>query len=207
MSQKQKAIINFRSYQEEELEPVTTIIINQMTTNALSFPALPVAVATMTTQIGAYSTILGKPEYAGKSADLAAARDIVEESLSSNGTYVNQVAKGNPVLLAKSGYPLTRIPQPVGPLPKTTLKAKSTDNEGEFEYEIEGVTNADGYIIAFTRASNTETNPHKWQWHWSPKTKGLIQGQESSARYKLISVAVGTDPNLTFSDPIERTTQ
>jgi hypothetical protein len=117
------------------------------------------------------------------------------------------VAKHDLAILAKSGYPLTSAGGPIGPLPKTTLKAKSTDNAGEFSYEIEGVQNADGYLICLTTVGNPETDFHKWQWVWCPKTRGLIGSLESSKRYKLVSVAVGTSPVLTFSDPIERTTQ
>lgn len=207
MSQKQKAIIDFSDYQEDELEPTVNIIISSLTTNALVFPALPVVVLTLTNQLGAYTLILGKPEYHGKAADLSAARLILEASLSDNGNYVNQVAKGDPIKLAKSGYPLTKLRQPIGPLPKTIIKVRSTDNGGEFHYEIDGVNNADGFLICFTKVTNIETNPHKWQWQWCPKTRGLISGLETSTRYKLVSVAVGTDPLLTFSDPIERTTQ
>ncbi|MEP7168749.1 MAG: hypothetical protein ABI855_05210 [Bacteroidota bacterium] len=208
MAAKSKVIIDFSGYQEEELGPVTLIITNSLTTNGLVFPALPVHTGDVVTQNVNYTTILGEPDYHGKAADLAAARLVLETSLKDNGNYINNtVAKGNLVICEQSGYPLAKQKQPVGPLPKSTLKIKSTDNPGEFEYDIEGVENADGFLICLVLATSTESNPHKWEWYWSSKTKGIIRGLESSKRYKAVSVGLGTDPLLTFSDPIERTTQ
>jgi hypothetical protein len=207
MSHKPTAITDFSHFHEEELGPTVMTISSQLTTNGTTFPDLPVAAATLATQGSNYTTILGRPDDATKTADLRAARTIVETSLKDNGVYINIVAKGDAVILAKSGYPISKPHQPIGPLEKSNLKMSSTDNAGEFSYEIEGVKNADGFLICLTLASNTETNPHKWQWVWCPKTRGIISGLESSKRYKAVSVGVGTDPQLNFSDPIERTTQ
>src|SRR5258706_15717373 len=104
MSFKPHAIIDFSHFKEDELGPVAIIIKTLLTTNALTFPALPVAAATINTQSGAYTTILGTPDYAGKTADLAAARLTLETSLRKDGLYVNSVANGDAVILAKSGY-------------------------------------------------------------------------------------------------------
>lgn len=208
MAGKTKVITDFSGYTETELGPATTEITNSLTDNASDFPDLPVPTATVITQNVAYMTILGKPDYHGKSGDLSAARTALETSLKDNGNYINNdVAKGDLVLCQKSGYPLAKTPQPKGPFPKTILKLMPTENPGEFEFEIFGVKDADGYLLCVVLATSTETNPHKWEWRWSSKSKGTINGLLSSTRYKAVSVAVGTDPLLTFSDPIERTTQ
>jgi hypothetical protein len=208
MAGKTKVITDFTQYGETEIGPTTATITDSLNTFAADFPDLPVPTATLISQNGAYTTILGKADYHGKSGDLSAARTTVNNSLRDNGNYINNdVAKGDLVLCQKSGYPLAKTPQPKGPFPKTNIRLTSTDNAGEFEFEITGVTNADGYILCLIVASGTETNPHKWQWHWSSKSKGIISGLLSSTRYRAVSVAVGSDPLLTFSDPVEKTTQ
>jgi len=207
MSFKPHAITDLSPLKEDELGPTCTIMKNQITLNALTFPALPVTMVLFGPQITAYTDILGKDDYAGKAADLALARTTLETSVRKNGIYVNGVANGDATILAKSGYPLAKPHAPVGPLPKSTLKAKSTDNPGEFEFDIEGVTHALGFLVCYTLVTNTEADPKKWAWHWTSKSKGLLSGLDSSAKYKIASVGLGTDPSLSVSDVIVRTTQ
>jgi hypothetical protein len=207
MPRKQQAIIDFSTYTEAALPVTTDVIAAELTLNAATFPGLPVTGAALQLQNNTYRTILGKPDYAGKAADLGAARLVLETSLRSDGVLVNTIAKGDLVILQKSGYPLSKTPQPIGPLPKSTLELTPTNNKGEFTFKIKGVKQASGYIICITPLVNGEADPHKWQWFWCPKSKGTISNLDGSTRYKAVSVAVGSDPQLTFSDQIERTTQ
>ena len=207
MSFKPHAITDFSRLTEDEIGPTFTIIKNQLTLNAATFPALPVAMIVFGPQIVAYTDILGKDEYAGKAADLAAARLTVETSARKNGIYVNGIANGDLVILEKSGYPLAKPHVPVGPLAKSTLKVNSTENPGEFAFDIEGVTHERGFLLCYTENTDTEPNPALWKWHWSATKRGLLSGIASSTKYKLVSVGLGTDPALSFSDVIVRTTQ
>ncbi len=207
MSFTSKAIIDFTDYKEDQIGPVALTIGSSLTTNAADFAGLPVSGATVTSQANAYIIILAKPIYSTKTADLAASRTILETSLRSNGLFVNTVANGDEVLLAKSGYPVTHPPVHHGALAKGTLTANSTDNNGEFSFEIDGVLHAKGYMLCYTLSTNPETDPLKWSWQWCPKNKGLLSGLDKSAKYKLMATGVGVDPSLSFSDKIERTTQ
>ena len=202
-----KAIIDFTGYKVDDIAPTAVIIGNSLTTNAGDFPLLTVPGATIKTQAGDYTTILGKPDYAGKTADLAASRKILEKSLHDDGVIVNTRANGDAVLLAKSGYPLTHPAAPHGPLAKGILTGGPTTNNGELSFEISGIKHAKGYIICFTLSSNDEPDPRKWDWQWSPTATGIIKGLLGSTKYKMSAVGLGTDPSLNFSDKIERTTQ
>jgi hypothetical protein len=88
MAHPQSAITDFSNFKEDDLGPAVDIIITELTANAGVYSALPVSVATLTSQKGAYTTILGKPDYAGKAADLAAARKPLQTTLHDNGVYV-----------------------------------------------------------------------------------------------------------------------
>ena len=50
-------------------------------------------------------------------------------------------------------------------------------------------------------------SPGKWPWYITTKTKIRIDDLEFGVKYALRVVAIGTDPTLTFSDAVERTTR
>ncbi len=202
-----KAIVDFSHYKEKEIGKVAGIIGNSLTTNAGDFPGLTFTGAQILSKTADYMAILGKPIYASRTADLANERKIMEDALHTNGMVVNTVANGDEVLLAKSGYPVTHPPVHHGALEKGRLTAKPTENAGEIEFEIEGVLHAKGYLVCYTLSSDTETDPHNWKWLWSPKSKGILSGLNYSAEYKLAATGLGTDPSVSFSDIIKRTTQ
>jgi hypothetical protein len=205
--------IDFTDFENDELDEAADIIEQQLTDNIADFPALPVLLATYSGLLTAFSNILGLPIYPEKTADLKTARKALETALRKNGVYINELADGNEVLLAKSGYPFAKEPTPVGPLSKSSFK-KIVSNMGGFDIELDSIPNARQYIICamptedLLNGNKAIANKYgKWPWYASSTTKFKITDLDNSKKYTMVSVAVGTDPTLTFSDPIERTTQ
>lgn len=102
-----KAIIDFSGYTAAELSPAAQAIHDQMTLNAATFPTPPVSMTTLQTQITDYDQKL-VARASRATADVIAfneAREVLEESLGTLGNHVNVVAKGDPMVVEKSGFP------------------------------------------------------------------------------------------------------
>lgn len=102
-----KAIIDFRPYREGDLSPVAQHIHDQLTLNAAVFGTLPVTLAALQTLISDYDAKLAAKEGGAKADTLAfnAARLELEDALGKLGNHVNNVANGDPVIVAQSGFP------------------------------------------------------------------------------------------------------
>jgi hypothetical protein len=210
----QHANTDFSQFSESEFDEICGIIKNQLTANAADFPDLIVTMITFGTHLTTYRTIADSDIYPEKTADLRAARLVLENDLKLNGVYVNQVAAGNLVLLEKSGYPISKLHEPVGALAKGGFK-KVTSIPGGFEIELVKVEHAVAYIICVMITDELAIDGTRgvvnlmgtWPWFSTTKTKLTIKNLKFSKKYSLAVVAIGTDPTLTFSDVIERTTQ
>jgi hypothetical protein len=175
--------------------------------NAAIFPALPIALLALSGLITTYRNILMGPYYEGKTGDLLNARTALEAALKKIGMYVNEVANGDLAKLEKSGFPISKVPTPVGPLAKAQIKNVNSISKG-FEVDLEKIPSAESYLVLTTPAGAPAPADYRdWQWHFFHKTKGTIQNLNPSTNYKMVAVALGNNPSLTFSDPVERTTQ
>ena len=102
-----KAIIDFSGYSAAELGPKAQTIHDKMTTNAAIFTALPMTMAALQTLITAYDQKL-VARASRATADVIAfneARAAIEGALGVLGNYVNGVAKGDAMIVEKSGFP------------------------------------------------------------------------------------------------------
>lgn len=196
--QRQNAVIDFTRYGENEILPKGRVIHEEMTINAALYNNPPVPLPVVKGHLDAYELILNKPIYDTRTADLRAARLLVNSDLHDNGVYVNTIAIGDLVKLGKSGYPLTDLHSPVGDLDAPeSVEFRNGESPLTFEFDIAKVDKADGYLIAFTPITNTDPDPNNWSTRYSKKhtrTVGttLVHGTE----YKAAACAVGSSNNL-----------
>jgi hypothetical protein len=109
-------------------------IIDKMTTNALLFPNPPVSVADFTTHVDALEAKQGLMPYGGRTATMErdSALTVVNTDLALLRTYVNMVAQGNVTVITRSGFPVSRTPQPSEPTPRVVIrKVKAGAHPGE----------------------------------------------------------------------------
>ena len=102
-----KAIIDFGSYTAPELTPVAQTIHDQMTANAATFPSPPTAITALATLISTYGQKLAA-RASNATVDVLAfqtARAVLEGALHDLGIYVNLIAKGDAMIVEKSGFP------------------------------------------------------------------------------------------------------
>ena len=131
-----KAIIDFSGYTGPTLGPAAQTIHDKILANAATFPALPVTMAALQTLINTFNTKLAA-KASRATADVIAfniARHELEVALAGLGGYVNQVAKGDPVLVEKSGFPsydTTHPAQTAPPAAPTDLRLRQGDLSGQ----------------------------------------------------------------------------
>ena len=131
---KTKAIIDFSGYTAANLAPAAQAIHDAMTGNA-TFPAPPVAMATLQTKIHDFSDALAA-KASRATADVIAfnvVRHDLEGLLSELGVYVNQVAKGDPVIVVASAFPsfdTARVPDTSPPAAPADVTLRQGDLSG-----------------------------------------------------------------------------
>lgn len=102
-----KAIIDFASYTASELTPVAQTIHDQMTANAATFANPAPTMPALATLVATYGQKLADRASNATEDVLAfhAARAALEGALHDLGIYVNFIAKGDAVIVEKSGFP------------------------------------------------------------------------------------------------------
>lgn len=168
-----KAIIDFSGYTAAELGPTAHSIHDNMTANAATFTAPIVTMASLQTQITAYDAKLIARASNAKSDIIAFnnARTVLEDTLGVLGNYVNSIAKGDPAIVDKSGFPsydTTRPAHTGAPNAPSDLRLRQGDLSGgivaRYKPDRQGSTNE---VQTNTADPNTEAS-------W--RTKGLYQG-------------------------------
>ena len=102
-----KAIIEFGSYAAAELTPIAQTIHDQMTANAVTFPSPSPTLPALATLLATYGQKLAARASNATVDVLAfqAARATLEGALHDLGIYVNFIAKGDTMIVEKSGFP------------------------------------------------------------------------------------------------------
>lgn len=129
---KTKAVIDFTPYVAAELCPTAQAIHDLMTANAATFASPPLSMASLQTLITTCSQkLVARASHA--SADVLAfqlARHNLEDGLHDLGIYVNLVAKGDAMIVEKSGFPsYDATAAPLNPIPAapTDIKLRNGD--------------------------------------------------------------------------------
>ncbi len=114
-----KASIDFTRHLDPELCTAARIIHVKMSENAATFPAPPLSMAALETLIATCAECLAERASRGKAEVIAfqVARQALERALRGLGFYVNSVARGDAMLVEKSGFPHYSTARPVDTSP------------------------------------------------------------------------------------------
>lgn len=168
-----KASIDFSGHTAPELGPIAQNIHDEMTANAATFASPPVTMTALQTLVTTYDQKL-VARASNASADVLAfneAREALEEGLGTLGNYVNTVARGDPMIVEKSGFPsyqTARTPDFSPPAAPTDLRLRHGDLSGTLvaRYKPDRQPNTNE-VQANTGDPN---NGADWQ------TKGMFRG-------------------------------
>ena len=102
-----KARVDFSQEPDGNLSAPAHNIHDKITTNAVTFPSLPVTIASFLADITDWDTKLGESKKGGTDRTTLKnnARAKLEDDLTKLGTYVNLVANGDQVTIDLSGFP------------------------------------------------------------------------------------------------------
>ena len=209
---KQKAIIDYSKVKDNDLNELAQLIVDKMTGNPdflTPTPTLIVVQASVTDYSGAL--VKSKDGTKQDTADKNAKRLILEENLAELADYVNDTAKGELVMLEGSGFPLTKIPEPVGILlPPEPFEVSEGENPGEVKIKINVDKKATDYIVLFAQ-DPPPANDAEWQSKTFSKATGLITGLESGKKYVFKAAATSAEANevglYNFTEPVEKYVQ
>ena len=203
-----KAITDFSKYKDAEMGPTAQFIHDQMTANAATFAAPPVAMATLEAQVTTYNTKLGAKASRATADRIAfdTARATLETTLGKLGNYVNGVAQGDAMTVEKSGFPSygTARPSVSGPPPApTNLRLSKGSLSGSVKVRYQAAQQpSTNEVQANTGNPNTEAD-----WHTVGIFKGLsgeIAAQTPGARLWVRVRTVGNKGVMgAWSDPAE----
>jgi len=204
----QKALISFAKVKDHEITNVAQNIVNKMTINAHFSQPTPTLISVQQT-ISAYADALLKAKDGSKqdTAYKNACRLNLENALSSLGSYVNLTAEADLVKLESSGFPLSKIPEPIGILAAPTITVTFGNNPGEIHIECSVIPNASGYIILYSPVPAPADNNEWYNKQWS-SSKGTLTQLKSEIKYEFKAAAMSTEANkmgiYNFSDPVEK---
>jgi hypothetical protein len=208
MAKKAKLNTNLDDYIEDDFYKQIKLIKQLLLLNILSFVDLPVAMGVFGPLIVTWDDARTSVFYPGKAADTAAARTAIQTTITTNGTWLNNFCSGDLSLLKKTGYPLAAEGTAQGKLDSTILTFTVLNVLGSIGFLISHIQGQGiKYAIMYTLESNPETDPSKWTFYYAAQRDGVIIGLESGKRYKMVSVALGTSNDITYSNPVSITPQ
>jgi len=204
----QKAVISFAKTKDHELADIAQAIANKMTNN-LNFSSPTISLSDLQAAIAAYSSALIQAAD-GSKADTAtknACRITLENDLSTLGNYVNLMAEGDLVKLQSSGFPLTKLPVPIGILEAPVLTVHYGENAGEMGIDISPIPKASGYIVLYAPTPAPADN-NDWNSKLLSSTKGLLTHLKVETKYVYKAAAISSEANkmdiYNFSTPVEK---
>ncbi len=204
----QKAIVSFTKVRDSEIANTAQNIVNKMTINPYFTDPQPPLI-TIQEYIAAYSSALVKAKDGSKedTANKNACRLTLETALFTLGNYVNLVAENDVVKLESSGFPLSKLPEPIGILEAPTLTVHYGNNPGELIIEISVVPKASGYIVLYSTLPAPADN-NEWYETVFSGTRGTLSNLKSETKYVIKAAAISSEANkmgmYNFSDPVEK---
>jgi len=209
---KQKAIIDYTGVKDNDLTEVAELVILKMTGNP-DFPNPPVTIPDLTIAKSNYASALAIAQDGTKqdTANKNAMRLILEGMLAQIADYVNDVADGNYGMMVGSGFPISKVPEPIGilPAPEKFIVSEGGD-PGQVKIEIGGVDRSTGYIVLYA-VNPPPANDAQWMSKTFSKTSGIITGLTSGT--KMVFKAAATSPEANkiglynFCEPVYKIVQ
>ena len=199
-----KVIIDFSSgrYTDVDLNIKAGLIVEKMTGNPF-FPTPTPLLGDITEANTEYYRLLNKVVN-GTREDTARknnARKVVETLLKDLGLYVQQISKGDEVMILSSGFDASKRPSAIGPLPQATgLTIKAGVNKGCVVANCDKIANASFYEFEYTEAPHAANNG--WIKITSTKSRLLINELVSGKQYIFRVAGGGSHPSRNWSDEV-----
>lgn len=195
----------FARLSDSKLEEKAQFIITQIGNNVGSFATPDPALTVLQDALAVFNEAVTAAK-TGDRFDIAIKtqkkQDLVE-LLQLELVYVEYIAKGDPVILASSGFDLAKQPSPTPELTKPeNLKVINSDQSGELIISVDAVPNAVSYLHQFS--IDPLLKDSSWQSLTSSQSKNNLTNLTPGVLYYCRVGAVGRKNQVMFSDVVSR---
>ena len=117
------------------------------------------------------------------------------------------MAENDVVKLDSSGFPLSKLPEPIGILEAPNLTVYYGKNPGEISIEMSVIPKASGYIVLYSPLPAPGENA-EWYDKLFSSVKGTLTNLKSETKYIFKAAAISSEANkmgtYNFSDSVEK---
>ena len=198
---------DFNRLSDSALEVKTNNIITSMTGRP-EFPTPTPDLATMQTGLNSFSSALAIAK-TGNSYEKAFKNQKRAELivlLQRLAVYVLFTANNDPLVAKLSGFSIAKNPSPAPEVTAATnQQLEDGANAGELKYSFDRVPGAKSYVYQWT--TDPITPDSNWTSIVGTVSKITITGLESGKRYWCRVIAIGTNGQGVYSEPVSRLVQ
>jgi len=198
MNRSQKILVNFFRYSIANLISKAQTVMASLTGNP-DIPTPQPTPAQLQTGITDLITAKDAAETGGKQAKELRnqKRDILIGLLKQEAAYVSMIANNNVAVMLGAGFDVSKIPSPIGPLPKPEKFEVSSPQKSWLQLSLKRIKGAGNYQFEYKKVGDAE-----WTIVCSPKAKIIITGLDSAAQYIGRVLPIGANTDRTYSDEI-----
>jgi hypothetical protein len=198
MTKVQKILIDFSKFSNSALTIQAQTIINSLTGN-LEVPTPQPTIADLQAALDDLIEATTAAETGGKEQRVIRdqKRTALIDLLKQEAIYVTMIADGDVAIMLSAGFDVSKIPSPVGPLPKPQKFVVSSPQKGWLKLSLESIKGARNYQFEYRKTADAE-----WTVVPSTKTRLVIQGLESAKEYTARVLPIGASEERAYSDEI-----
>jgi hypothetical protein len=202
-----KVVKYFKEWADAKLLTFARHVVASVAAAEESFPNPTPALATISAEIDNYVNLLqlsaneGKVSIALKNKS----KQILLQMLSQLADYVNMTAQGNEVVLTKSGYDLSKIPEPIIMKAPEGLVVRDGSNNGELVLKFKRVKGALSYLYQYT--TDPLLSESSWVSTAATTTSFTFTGLTKCVNYYCRVAAIGCKNQLVNSIVVSRVSQ
>ena len=198
MNKVQKLLVDFSKYTNSGLASKVDTIIDALTGNP-EIPTPQPTVVQLQTALDDFRATMTAAEMGGKTQrELRdAQREVLVDLVKQEANYITMIANGNVATMLSTGFDVSKIPSPVGPLPKPQKFIALSVKKGILKLSVEAVNGAKNYQFEYKKQGDTE-----WIVVPSTRTRLVVQGMESATVYIARVLPVGASEERVYSDEL-----
>jgi hypothetical protein len=194
----QKILYSFARLASVKLVAFCQSVITKLTANPnvpTPQPAITVLQAAMDELIAANSSAMsgGKESKTIRKEKRLALIDLLKQE----AAYVSVVCNGDVAKILSTGFDVSKIPQPYGPLPKPEKFRVQPIEKGWLKCSLKKVKGAKNYVFEYK-----QVGAELWETEITTKTRIILTGLESGKQYICRVLPCGVSEEKTYSDEI-----
>jgi hypothetical protein len=201
MNRVQKILVDYSKFTNQDLLDKANTIIACLTGNP-EIPTPSPTIAVLQAGVDDLRSAVTAANTGGK-----ADREIRDEKrvdlitlLKQEAQYVTLLANGNVATMLNAGFDVSKIPSPIGPLPKPVKFQVSSPKKGWLQLSLKAIKGAKTYFFEYKKVGEEQ-----WKSVPSSKARLIIMGLESTVLYVARVMPKGASIDTSYSDEITGT--